>query len=55
MSMDLPFQGFTAVWQAPSGEWPVWIAARSRAQAGICALVTFAVLESRTERPLADG
>jgi hypothetical protein len=55
MIMNRPFQGFTAVWQGPSGEWPVWIAARSRVQAGICALVTFAVLESRTERPLANG
>jgi hypothetical protein len=53
--MKNPFQGFTAVWQGPSGEWPVWIAARSRAQAGICAMVTFAVLESRAERPQANG
>jgi hypothetical protein len=44
------FHGFTAVWQGPTGDWPVWIAARSRAQAGICALVTFTVLESQAER-----
>lgn len=44
------FQGFTAVWQRPGGEWPVWIAARSRAHAGICAQVTFAVLESQVAR-----
>lgn len=49
MGMESPFQGFTAVWQRPSGEWPVWIAARTRADAGICAMVTFAVLESRPD------
>jgi hypothetical protein len=49
------FQGFTAVWRGPSGEWPVWIAARSRAEAGVCAMVTFAVLESQAERPRATG
>jgi hypothetical protein len=57
MGMQSPFQGFTAVWQRPTGEWPVWIAARTRAQAGICALVTFTVLESlldRTARPDGD-
>ena len=42
------FQGFTAVWRGPSGEWPVWIAARSRAEAGVCAMITFAVLESQS-------
>jgi hypothetical protein len=47
--MQSSFLGFTAVWQRPTGEWPVWIAARTRAQAGICAMVTFAVLESRIE------
>jgi hypothetical protein len=49
------FQGFTAVWQGPEGEWPVWIAARSRAHASVCALVTFAVLESRAEPNRATG
>jgi hypothetical protein len=49
------FQGFTAVWRGPSGEWPVWIAARSRADAGVCAMITFAVLESQTARPRAGG
>ena len=49
--MKNAFVGFTAVWQGPTGEWPVWIAARSRAHAGICALVTFAVLESQAARP----
>jgi hypothetical protein len=49
------FQGFTAVWSGPTGEWPVWIAARSRAEAGICAMVTFAVLESRAARSRATG
>jgi hypothetical protein len=44
------FQGFTAVWERPGGGWPVWIAARSRAQAGICAQVTFALLESQAAR-----
>jgi hypothetical protein len=53
--MHSPFQGFTAVWQRPTGEWPVWIAARSRAQAGICAMVTFAVLESLTESSRRNG
>jgi hypothetical protein len=46
--MSGTFQGFTAVWRRPAGEWPVWIAARSRAHAGICAMVIFAVLESQT-------
>jgi hypothetical protein len=41
------FHGFTAVWSRPGGEWPVWIAARSKADAGICAMVTFALLESQ--------
>jgi hypothetical protein len=49
------FQGFTAVWRGPAGEWPVWIAARSRADAGICAMLTFAVLESHAARPRATG
>lgn len=49
-TMQNPFQGFTAVWQRPTGDWPVWIAARTSAQAGVCAMVTFAVLESRLER-----
>jgi hypothetical protein len=53
--MKSPFQGFTAVWRGPAGEWPVWIAARSRADAGICAMVTFAVLESQAARPRATG
>jgi hypothetical protein len=53
--MQNPFQGFTAVWQRPTGEWPVWIAARSRAHAGICAMVTFAVLESRIDSSRANG
>jgi hypothetical protein len=44
------YQGFTAVWRSPAGAWPVWIAARSRAEAGICAMVTFAVLEAQAER-----
>lgn len=38
------------MWQGPSGEWSVWIAARSRANAGICALLTFALLESGGKR-----
>ena len=41
------FHGFTAVWHGPVGEWPVWIAARSRADANVCALLTFALLEAR--------
>lgn len=49
------FQGFTAVWKGPAGEWPVWIAARSRAHAGICAMVTFALLESQAARPNSTG
>jgi hypothetical protein len=49
------FQGFTAVWEGPSGEWSVWIAARTRANAGICALVTFALLESGGKRPRPAG
>ena len=49
------FQGFTAVWRGPSGAWPLWIAARSRAEAGVCAMVTFAVLESQAARPGATG
>jgi hypothetical protein len=49
------FQGFTAVWRGPEGEWPVWIAARSRAHASVCAMITFAVLESQAERPRASG
>jgi hypothetical protein len=49
------FQGFTAVWRGPSGEWPVWIAARSRAEAGVCAMITFAVLESQAAWPRATG
>jgi hypothetical protein len=54
--MKQEFHGFTAVWQGPTGEWPVWIAARSRQHAGVCAMVTFAVLESRvTQRPRDDG
>jgi hypothetical protein len=53
--MESPFRGFTAVWQRPTGEWPVWIAARSRAHAGICAMVTFAVLESRIGSSRANG
>jgi hypothetical protein len=48
------FQGYSAVWRGPSGEWPVWIAARSRADAEVCAMLTFAVLESRTVRPQAS-
>ena len=48
--MQQAFQGFTAVWRSPAGEWPVWIAARSRTEAGICAQVVFAVLESRAVR-----
>jgi hypothetical protein len=50
MDMQDRFQGFTAVWQRPTGEWPVWIAARSRAQAGVCAMVTFTALERLLER-----
>jgi hypothetical protein len=53
--MKNAFQGFTAVWRGPAGEWPVWIAARSRADAGICAMLTFAVLESQAARPRATG
>lgn len=54
--MTNAFQGFTAVWRGPSGERPVWIAARSRADAGICALVIFAVLESEAAAgPRATG
>jgi hypothetical protein len=53
--MKNAFQGFTAVWRGPAGEWPVWIAARSRADAGICAMLTFAVLESQAARPSATG
>ena len=54
--MKSTFQGFTAVWHGPAGEWPVWIAAPSRAHAGICAMVTFAVLESRAaNRPASTG
>lgn len=53
--MKYTFLGFTAVWQGPSGEWPVWIAARSRTQAGICALITFAVLESQAAQHRASG
>jgi hypothetical protein len=53
--MKQPFQGFTAVWQGPDGDWPVWIAARDRAQAGVCAIITFAVLESRSARLRAEG
>ena len=50
MSMQDRFEGFTAVWQRPTGdEWPVWIAARSRAHAGVCAMVTFTVLERMLE------
>jgi hypothetical protein len=49
------FQGYTAVWQAPTGEWPVWIAARSRAHAGVCALVTFAVLETAARHTPRSG
>jgi hypothetical protein len=49
------FVGFTAVWRGPSGEWPVWIAARSRADAGVCAMITFAVLESQKAQPRAAG
>lgn len=49
------FHGFTAMWRRPSGEWPVWIAARSRADAEVCAMITFAVLESQTARPRAAG
>jgi hypothetical protein len=44
------FVGFTAVWQRPTGDWPVWIAARCPAHAGVCALVTFALLESQGTR-----
>ena len=43
------------MWRGPSGEWPVWIAARSRADAGVCAMVTFAVLESQAARPRASS
>jgi hypothetical protein len=53
--MKQVFQGFTAVWRGPTGEWPVWIAARSRTEAGICAMVTFAVLESQAARSRATG
>ena len=49
------FQGFTAVWDGPSGKRPLWIAARCRAHAGICALLTFALLESGGERPRPVG
>jgi hypothetical protein len=49
------FQGFTAVWRGPDGKWPVWIAARSQADASVCAMITFAVLESQAERPRASG
>ena len=50
MGMQNPYQGFTAVWQRPTGDWPVWIAARTRAEAGVCAMVTFTVLERSLER-----
>jgi hypothetical protein len=42
------FQGFTAVRQGPTGEWPVWVAARSRAEAAVCAMVTFVVLAAES-------
>jgi hypothetical protein len=48
------FQGFTAVWHAPTGQWPVWIVARTRAHAGVCAIVTFALLDNQARgRPAA--
>jgi hypothetical protein len=49
------YQGFTAVWRGSAGAWPVWIAARSQADARVCAMVTFAVLEAQAERARAGG
>ncbi len=48
--MNDPFSAFNAVWSSPQGEWPVWIAARSAADAGVCAMVTFHLLEERLRR-----
>jgi hypothetical protein len=53
--MQKTFQGFTAVWQRPAGEWPVWIAARSQAHAAVCAQVLFAVLETQVARARGHG
>jgi hypothetical protein len=53
--MKKAFQGFTAVWQSPSGDWPVWIAARSQAEAGVCAHVVFAVLETQAAQARGHG
>ena len=44
------FHAFSAVWASPRGEWPVWIAARSADDAGVCAKITFELLERRLHR-----
>jgi hypothetical protein len=49
MEKNGTFQGYTAVWEGPTGRLSAWVAARSRADAGICALLTFAVLVSQSE------
>jgi len=48
--MNGTFIGFSAVWHGLAREWPVWIAARCRAHASVCAMVTFAVLQSQAAK-----
>ncbi len=44
------FQAYNAVWSSPAGEWPVWIAARCPEDAGVCAKLTFFLLEAQLHR-----
>ena len=48
--MNDAFQAYNAVWSSPAGEWPIWIAARCPDDAGICAKLTFFLLEAQLHR-----
>lgn len=45
------FHGYDCCWHRLGGKtWPVWVCARSRREAGIIALLTFALLEAQEAR-----